>query len=139
MAANRKKRRKYRKEPVPQKVVIKLKGSGKSIPIEATQLFKGVKLFRAIYHPVRLRILEFIGQEGPVNVTQIYMNLNMEQSITSQHLTILREAGFVIPERRGKNIFYTVNAERLEQVLGFVSQLGEAAPLKRRRGRLRKS
>ena len=52
-------------------------------------------LMRALAHPLRLKILEYIDQKGETNVNKIYRELQIEQSITSQHLKILRLAGVV--------------------------------------------
>jgi DNA-binding transcriptional ArsR family regulator len=49
--------------------------------------------------------------------------MRLEQSVASQHLAILRKAGFVITERDGKFIYYTVNYKRVEQVGDIVEQL----------------
>jgi len=63
---------------------------------------------RALAHPLRLRILEFIDQEGETNVNKIYRSLNIEQSITSQHLRVLRLADVVQCEREGKMVLYKI-------------------------------
>jgi len=65
-------------------------------------------LMRALAHPLRLRILEFIDQEGETNVNKIYRSLNIEQSITSQHLRVLRLADVVQCEREGKMVLYKI-------------------------------
>ena len=51
------------------------------------------ELLRALAHPLRLQILEFIDKHQEINVNKIYNTLNIEQSITSQHLKVLRMAG----------------------------------------------
>ena len=66
-------------------------------------------LMRALAHPLRLRILEYIDQKGETSVNKIYHKLQIEQSITSQHLKILRLAGVVEGRRDGKKVFYTIN------------------------------
>ena len=66
-------------------------------------------LMRALAHPLRLRILEYIDQRGETSVNKIYHKLQIEQSITSQHLKILRLAGVVRGRRDGKKVFYTIN------------------------------
>ncbi len=66
-------------------------------------------LMRALAHPLRLKILEFIDQKGETSVNKIYHKLQIEQSITSQHLKILRLAGVVDGKRDGKKVFYTIN------------------------------
>ena len=61
--------------------------------------------------------------EKKITVTEIYIKMRLEQSVASQHLAILRKAGFVNTERDGKFIYYTVNYKRVEQVGDIVEQL----------------
>jgi ArsR family transcriptional regulator len=65
-------------------------------------------LMRALAHPLRLKILEFIDNVGETNVNKIYRSLNIEQSITSQHLRVLRLADVVDCERDGKMVLYKI-------------------------------
>ncbi|HNI43625.1 MAG: helix-turn-helix transcriptional regulator [Chitinophagales bacterium] len=74
------------------------------------------ELLRAIAHPLRMTILEFIDQKKVINVNKIYNTLKLEQSITSQHLRILRNAGLVNTKREGKFIYYSINYPKIEQV-----------------------
>ena len=48
---------------------------------------------------------------------------DLEQSVASQHLAILRKAGIVNTERDGKFIFYTVNYKRIDEISQFVKDL----------------
>lgn len=67
------------------------------------------ELMRALAHPLRLKILGFIDGHGTINVNKIYNTLKIEQSITSQHLRILRNANVLKARRDGKFMFYTIN------------------------------
>ena len=69
------------------------------------------ELLRALTHPLRMQILAFIDEQDNINVNKIYNTLNLEQSITSQHLRILRNAGVVETKRDGKFIYYSINYE----------------------------
>ncbi|MCR9100978.1 MAG: metalloregulator ArsR/SmtB family transcription factor [bacterium] len=71
------------------------------------------EILRAIAHPLRMKILEFIDRNTEINVNKIYNTLGLEQSITSQHLRILRLAGLVDTERDGKYIHYSINYEKV--------------------------
>lgn len=73
------------------------------------------ELMRALAHPLRLRILEYIDGQGTTNVNSIYHTLNIEQSITSQHLKILRLADVVTSERDGKVVYYSINYPIVEK------------------------
>jgi DNA-binding transcriptional ArsR family regulator len=58
-----------------------------------------------------------------MTVTEIYIQLRLEQSVASQHLAILRKAGFVNTDRDGKFIYYSVNHNRLDELNRFIDDL----------------
>lgn len=79
------------------------------------------ELMRALAHPLRLKILEFIDKHGTINVNKIYNTLKLEQSITSQHLRILKGAGVVSSIRDGKFIKYTIEYPIIERAQNAVN------------------
>jgi DNA-binding transcriptional ArsR family regulator len=93
------------------------------LKIDVMQLKKAALILRAINHKLRQQILKLIHQNGKMTVTEIYVKLRLEQSVASQHLAILRKAGFVNTLRDGKFIFYSVNHNRLDQVHHIVHDL----------------
>ena len=93
------------------------------LKIEMLQLKKAALILRAINHKLRQQILKLIHQNDKMTVTEIYVQLRLEQSVASQHLAILRKAGFVNTIRDGKFIHYSVNHNRLAEVHQFSQQL----------------
>jgi DNA-binding transcriptional ArsR family regulator len=93
------------------------------LKIDVIQLKKAALILRAINHKLRQQILKLIHQHGKMTVTEIYVKLRLEQSVASQHLAILRKAGYVNTLRDGKFIFYSVNQSRLDQVHSIVHDL----------------
>jgi|GEM_PF-396038 len=91
-------------------------GHQKPLAINHVLLLKTYYILRAIRHPLRHKILELIHQKGEVNVTQIYINLRLCQSVTSQHLAILRKSGFLKTRKQGKEIFYSIDYDRLKEL-----------------------
>ncbi len=79
-------------------------------------LKKATNILRAIAHPVRLSIIKFIAEKGSTNVNKIYNTLKLEQSITSQHLRVLRSAELVETTRDGKFIHYSINAAKITKL-----------------------
>ena len=73
------------------------------------RLKTSVEILRALAHPLRLKILEYIDTKGTINVNKIYKSLGIEQSITSQHLRIMRLAGILQARREGKFVYYTID------------------------------
>ena len=80
-------------------------------------------ILRALNHKLRQQLLRLIDEQQKITVTEIYVNLRLEQSVVSQHLAILRRAGIVLTRREGKFIFYSLNYKRLREINGFVEQL----------------
>lgn len=84
-----------------------------NIILNQENLAEAAELLRALAHPLRLKIIGFIDKHESIHVNKIYNSLKLEQSITSQHLRILRLAGVVSTRREGKFIFYSLNYKRL--------------------------
>lgn len=87
-------------------------------------------LFKAISHPLRSQIMGFIQGKTEVNVNNIYNTLKLEQSITSQHLKILRNNNVVLTRRDGKKIFYSLNTELLSAIETAMSNV-DLSPVKK--------
>ena len=78
---------------------------------------------RSINHKLRQQILKLLEENKRMKVTDIYVKLRLEQSVASQHLAILRRANIVSTERMGKEIYYSVNNNRIEQVASFANKM----------------
>jgi len=88
--------------------------------INLKKLETAAEIIRAISHPIRLKILAFIDKNKEINVNKIYGSLRLEQSITSQHLKIMRDAHVVKTERKGKFIIYSVNYDAVNHYLSCI-------------------
>jgi ArsR family transcriptional regulator len=80
---------------------------------DARTLAKG---FAALGDPVRLRLLSLLATstEGAVCVCDLVEPVGKSQPTVSHHLKILREAGFVMVEKRGTNHWYAAVPGALE-------------------------
>lgn len=87
------------------------------------------EILRALAHPLRMRILEFIDQNEFINVNKIYNTLKLEQSITSQHLRILRLAGLVETSREGKYIHYKIDYEKIRKAVAAIRVFNAPPPV----------
>jgi DNA-binding transcriptional ArsR family regulator len=97
--------------------------NGTPLKVELLNVKKAALILRAVNHKLRQQILKLIDEHGKVTVTELYMKLRLEQSVASQHLAVLRKAGFVTTTRDGKFIYYSVNASRLQELNRFVEDL----------------
>lgn len=92
------------------------------VEINTEKLEVSSEILRALAHPLRIQILSFIDQHDELNVNKIYNTLRLEQSITSQHLRILRTVGLVNATREGKYMYYSVNYGQVEQTVRAVNR-----------------
>ena len=97
--------------------------NGTPMKVELLNVKKAAMILRAVNHKLRQQILKIIDEHGKITVTELYMQLRLEQSVASQHLAVLRKAGFVTTTRDGKFIHYSVNISRLQELNQFVGQL----------------
>lgn len=79
--------------------------------------------FRAINHPLRQEMIRMIDSKGHATVTELFVEMRLEQSVASQHLAILRRAGLVKKEREGKFMYYKLNLERLQLLNKMITDL----------------
>lgn len=63
------------------------------------------EFFRTLGHPVRIRVLELLG-ERPHSVRELLGAIQIEASSLSQQLAVLRRAGIVTSQREGNTVFY---------------------------------
>ena len=74
------------------------------------------RLFRALSHPVRLRILGILAREEAC-VCHLTAVLEQRQPYVSQQLASLREAGLVTDRRDGTLIYYRLANDQLVTLL----------------------
>lgn len=102
---------------------IVLNSGGTEIELDYGELRRAVLVLRAVNHDLRKQIIELLEKNERMAVTEIYIELRLEQSVASQHLAILRKAGVVVPERDGKFIYYVLDKARLGQIAQLIVDL----------------
>ncbi len=65
------------------------------------------EFFRTLGHPVRIRVLELLG-DGPMPVRDLLADIEIEASSLSQQLAVLRRAGIVTSYREGAAVMYAL-------------------------------
>ncbi len=66
-----------------------------------------VAILKAMAHPTRLYILDIL-KEGTMCVCEIDRLIDSDTSTISKHLAVLFNAGLVSREKKGLNVFYTL-------------------------------
>lgn len=79
-------------------------------------------MFRTLGHPVRIRILELL-RDGERSVGELQVELNLDSSGTSQHLSALRQLGLLDGRRVGTSVFYSIADPRVTELLATAKQI----------------
>lgn len=77
----------------------------------------------AVYDETRVRILRFIDINGEVCVCDLETSFDMIQSRISRHLKILKDAGFLRVDRRGKWAYYSIRSPLDEFRLSILKEI----------------
>jgi DNA-binding transcriptional ArsR family regulator len=72
------------------------------------------RIFKALSVETRVRIVQLL-KEDVLCVGALAARLDISSAAVSQHLRVLREAGLVIPEKRGYYVHYRLNEDTLQQ------------------------
>ena len=79
-------------------------------------------LFKALSDPTRRTILDIL-RESDLSASDIANNFNISKPSISHHLSILYQAELVLRERRGQQIFYSLNTTVFQQVIEWLYNL----------------
>ena len=73
-------------------------------------------VLKALAHPTRLWMVEQL-ESGEKCVCEFVEHIDADFSTVSKHLTVLKQAGIVQDEKRGKQVYYTL---KVPCVLNFM-------------------
>ncbi|MFB6633339.1 ArsR/SmtB family transcription factor [Streptomyces sp. NPDC056362] len=85
-------------------------------------------LIRVLGDPLRLRIVTLLARET-LCTTHLMEETGARQTNLSNHLRVLREAGFVETEPCGRFTYYRLKPEVMERLAGQFGALAQAARL----------
>ena len=85
-------------------------------PSRGLQTLKA-EFFRALAHPIRIRLLEVLSAAGEQNVQALHQRLGIDQPIVSQQLARLRASGIVVTHKTGTTVTYALADPMLGELL----------------------
>ena len=91
-------------------------------PSKELQTMKA-EFFRALAHPMRIRLLEVLSDRGEQSVQALHTRLAVDQPIVSQQLAKLRAHGVVISRKEGTTVFYALANPRMADLLEVAREI----------------
>ena len=92
---------------------------------------RAIHAFTTLGHPGRMAVFRLLMRFAPQGVrpTEIAGALDLKPNTLSHHLADLTAAGLVTVERQGRSLFYSVDLETTEGLIGYLAlDLGRARP-----------
>jgi ArsR family transcriptional regulator len=86
-------------------------------PLPVTFMNQMADVLKVMGHGYRLRIVEFLDLHGPTPAHVLLAALGGAQGLLSQHLAKLRQAQVIQAERRGKEVWYTLDTPAATTIL----------------------
>lgn len=80
------------------------------------------KSFQALSDPTRRQILTLLRTD-PLAAGEILEHFSITGASLSHHLSILKNAGLIDDEKKGKYIFYTLNTTVLDDMMNWLMSL----------------
>ena len=75
------------------------------------------KMFKLLGHPLRLRIVELLDNEGEKTVNEIAEITQTPQPTVSLYLNKLKDSGLLKRRRDGSQIYYDIGEKKLPTLL----------------------
>ena len=97
------------------------RNAGAGMATSRVQSFKA-QFFRALAHPVRIKILEILVRGGRT-VQELQEALGLEQPMVSQQLVVLRNQSIVAAQKEGLFVRYMLRDPLIGQLLDVARQI----------------
>jgi DNA-binding transcriptional ArsR family regulator len=81
-------------------------------------------VFAALADPTRRAILRLVADEGPLTATTVSEHFPISRQGVAKHLGVLRDAGLVQAERRGRETQFEASLAPLGTVSKWVDEVG---------------
>ncbi|GGG22341.1 transcriptional regulator [Dokdonia pacifica] len=87
-------------------------------------------LAKVLSNPARVAILEYIGDCDGCLCQDIAEKIRLSQPTTSQHLQVIRKAGLLKSQFKGKAQYYSIDVRKWEQLQQHFQDFFEATKAK---------
>jgi len=88
--------------------------------IDPSKLERAAFVLKTVAHPARLAIVQMLRNDNRLPVNEICERLEMEQSLTSHHLTNMKIKGILGSVRDGKQIYYFLKEKDVAKIIDCI-------------------
>ena len=81
------------------------------------------EVLSALSDPVRRHLLDLIAERGAATATQLVTSIEISRQGVVKHLAVLERAGLVTSRRQGREVQFSIRADRLSQTARWMDNL----------------
>lgn len=85
--------------------------------IDTDKFMSSINMLKVIAHPVRLSMVDLLGEKGRMTVQEIQDALSIEQAIASQHITLMEDKGVLLSEKVGRNKYVSLRFPNMTNIV----------------------
>ena len=85
------------------------------------ELQQRANLFKALSHPARLQVLQFIAQTRTCLTGDISEHFPLTRATVNQHMKELKEAGLICGHKEGAKIVYCLDVKKMKEMEGILT------------------
>lgn len=90
-------------------------------------MFDCVEFCKTLADDTRQRILRMLMEADEMSVSDIVAGFDVSQPTISHHLNVLKQFGLVASRKKGKQVFYTLNRDRVIECCGRLIAMFDAS------------
>tara|TARA_E500000305_G_scaffold44733_1_gene34791 strand:- start:99 stop:440 length:342 start_codon:yes stop_codon:yes gene_type:complete len=95
------------------------KNKGSKPPGTVEDFAEAAECLKTLAHPVRLRIVQML-LHGRYTVGELAADCGIQDNVGSEHLRLLQRCGFLVSEREGRRVYYSVAEPHLEKLMACI-------------------
>ncbi len=80
------------------------------------------RMLKSVAHPVRIEIINLLVKNKSLSVNEIKNSLKITQSMTSQHLGVLKNVGILECDKQANVCYYSIRNKNILKLLDCVER-----------------
>lgn len=92
----------------------------KTTSLSVTALQQASECLKTLAHPVRLRMVQLLLEEGRYTVGELAEECDIPQNVASEHLRLMQRCGFLDREKEGRRTYYEVVEPHLTNIMACI-------------------
>jgi DNA-binding transcriptional ArsR family regulator len=83
---------------------------------------QAAECLKTIAHPHRLAIIHCLQQHEKISVGEVAKHCDLQNHVTSEHLSLMKDRGFLQSQREGRIVYYSIKERALQSIMECIEK-----------------